>query len=133
MPLISLFETIKEAVPEPCFFFLIPASIAAVIPNGGKIFFPKGTATFINGPASLPNNDPKNPADWIILEIWALESFKWVYILLLNAFLGFAFYLVVSNNSWGRSFSSNTFKFIFRVVTVLFLTAFFSFFQLYIC
>ena len=45
------------------FFFLIPASIAAVIPNGGKIFFPKGTATFINGRASLPNNDPKNPAD----------------------------------------------------------------------
>ena len=61
------------------FFFWIPASIAeaaAVIPNGAKTFFAKGITTFINGPANLLNNDPKNPADWIILEIWALESFK---------------------------------------------------------
>ena len=62
-----------------CFFFWIPASIAeavAVTPNGAKTFFAKGIATLINGPAILLNNDPKNPPDWIILEIWALESFK---------------------------------------------------------
>ena len=55
----------------PCFFFWIPASIAeavAVIPNGTKIFFAKGTPTFTTGPANLLSNDPKNPPDWIILE-----------------------------------------------------------------
>ena len=60
------------------YFFWIPASIAeaaAVIPNGAKTFFAKGIATFINGPANLLNNDPKNPPDWIIIGIWALESF----------------------------------------------------------
>ena len=52
--------------------FSISASIAeaaAVIANGAKTFFAKGIATFINGPANLLNNDPKNPPDWIILEI----------------------------------------------------------------
>ena len=60
------------------FFFWIPASIAeaaAVIHNGAKTFFAKGTAIFINGPAIVLNNDPKNPPDWIILEIWDLENF----------------------------------------------------------
>ena len=44
-------------------FFLIPASIAeaaAVIPNGAKIVFAKGTAAFTNGPANLLNNEAKN-------------------------------------------------------------------------
>ena len=47
-------------------FFSVPASIAeaaAVIPNGAKTFFAKGIVTFINGPPSLLNNDPKNPPD----------------------------------------------------------------------
>ena len=46
------------------YFFLIPASNAeagAVIPNGAKTFFAKGSATFINGPANLLSKDPKNP------------------------------------------------------------------------
>ena len=34
---------------------------AAVIPDGAKTFFAKGTAAFINEPAILLNNDPKNP------------------------------------------------------------------------
>ena len=58
--------------PRTMYFFWIPASIAqaaAVVPNGAKIFFAKGTAIFINGPANLLNNDPKNPPNWIILEI----------------------------------------------------------------
>ena len=41
----------------------IIAEAAAVIPNGAKTFFAKGIATFINGPANLLNNDPKNPPD----------------------------------------------------------------------
>ena len=48
------------------FFFWIAASIAkaaAVITNGAKTFFAKGIATFINRPANLLNNDPKNPPD----------------------------------------------------------------------
>ena len=59
-------------------FFCIPASnaeAAAVIPNWAKTFFAKGTAIFINGPANLLNKDSKNPSDWIILLICALESF----------------------------------------------------------
>ena len=66
MSFISLFEIIKVVVPEPSIFFLIPASIAetaAVIPNGAQTIFAKGIAIFINGPANLINNDPKNPPD----------------------------------------------------------------------
>ena len=105
MSFISSFEVIKVAVPEPCIFFWTPASIAeatAVIPNVRKTLFAKETATFINGPANLLNNDPKNLPEWIILEIWALESFKSVDILLLTAFLNFVLCLVVivvSNSS----------------------------------
>ena len=117
---------------EPCIFFGIPAPIseaAAVIPNGGKTFFTKGIATFINGPANVLNNDPKNHPDYIILEIWALESFKSVDILLLNAFLSFTFCLVVINNLCGKSFPLNIFKFILRVAAVLSLTSVFRFFS----
>ena len=46
------------------------AEVAVVIPNGAKMLFAKGTATFISGPANLL--DPKNPPDWIILEMSAL-------------------------------------------------------------
>ena len=92
---------IKVVVPDPCIFFWTPASIAGatyVIPNGARIFLAKGTATFINGPANLLNKDPKNPPDWIILVIWALESFISADVLLLKAFLSFLFCLSVSNN-----------------------------------
>ena len=66
MSFTSSFEIIKVVVPEPYIFFWIRASTAeaaAVIPNGAKTFFAKGIATFINGPANLLNNDPKNPPD----------------------------------------------------------------------
>ena len=39
------------------------AETAAVIPNGAKIFFANGTATFVNGAANLLDNDSKNPPD----------------------------------------------------------------------
>ena len=71
------------------YFFWIPASIAeaaAVIPNGAKTFFAKGIATFINRPANLLNNDPKNYPDWNILEIWDLKSLKSVDMLLFKVF-----------------------------------------------
>ena len=71
-----------------------------------KHFFAKGRATLSNGPANLLNNDPKNPSDWTILEILALEKIMSIDILLLNAFLSFAFCLIGKNNSWGSSFSS---------------------------
>ena len=51
------------------FFFSIAAwiaEVAGIIRNGAKAFFPKRIATFVNGPASLLNNDSKNPADWKI-------------------------------------------------------------------
>ena len=85
-----------------------------------KHFFAKWTAIFINGPAILLNNDPTNPPDWIILDIWALESFKSVDILLLLKAC-----LAVSNNLCGKSFPLYIFE---LVVPVLFLTASFSFY-----
>ena len=48
-------------------FCILPsiADIAAVKPNGAYILLANGIATFINGPASLLNNLPKNPPDCI--------------------------------------------------------------------
>ena len=66
LTIISSFEIVKDAIQEPCIFFSIPASIAeeaAVIPNGAKICFAIGTATFINGPASILNNATKKAPD----------------------------------------------------------------------
>ena len=107
MSFISLFEIIKVVVPEVCIYFWIPESIAevaAVISNRGKIFFAKGASTFINGPAVLLNNEPKNHPDWISLDIWPLDNFILVDILFSIAFLNFVFFLVVNNNSWGKLF-----------------------------
>ena len=61
MPFISLFEIIKAVVPEPCFFYCF--FFFSVIPKSAKIFFVKGTATFLDGPTDLLNNDLKNPPD----------------------------------------------------------------------
>ena len=41
------------------------ADIAPVKPNGANTFLGNGNATFINGPANLLNNVPKNPPDYI--------------------------------------------------------------------
>ena len=75
-------------------FFCIPTSIAeaaAVVPNVVKTFFVKGTATFINGPTNLLNNDPKKYPDLIILLICALKSFISADVLLLKDFLALFF------------------------------------------
>ena len=80
------------------------AEAAAVIPNGAKIFSANRTATFINGPANLLNNESKDPTDWIILDIWASHNFISVDILLSITFLDLAVCLVENNNSWGKLF-----------------------------
>ena len=51
-----------------CINSCIPEA-AAVIPNRAKICFAFGTATFINGPAILLYNEPKNPPDGTVLDI----------------------------------------------------------------
>ena len=52
------FESLHQLLKQP-----------TVIPNGAKILFAKRTATFINGPANLVNSAPKNPPDYVILDI----------------------------------------------------------------
>ena len=44
-------------------FCILPsiAYITAVKPNGANTFLANGNATYINGPANLLNNLPKNP------------------------------------------------------------------------
>ena len=64
--------SIINLTSEPCIFFcILPsiADIAAVRPNGANTFLANGNATFINGPANLLNNLPKNPPDCIIFFI----------------------------------------------------------------
>ena len=52
------FESLHQLLKQP-----------TVIPNGAKILFAKRTATFINGSANLVNSAPKNPPDYVILDI----------------------------------------------------------------
>ena len=111
------------------FFCILPsiADIAAVKPNGAGTFLANGIATFINGPANLLNNLPKNPPDCINFFICALLNFKSVAILLFIAFLKLVLCLVVNNNSCGSSSLLKFFIPICKVVLSLFLTAFFKF------
>ena len=105
------------------------ADIAAVKPNGANTFLANGNATFINGPANLLNNLPKNPPDYIIFFICALLNFISVAELLLRAFLNLVFCLVVNNNSCGVSFLLNFLMPHLNVVPSLDLTAFFNLFN----
>ena len=100
------------------------ADIAAVKPNGANTFLANGNATFINGPANLLNNLPKNPPDYIIFFICALLNFISVAELLLRAFLNLVFCLVVNNNSCGVSFLLKFLMPHLNVVPSLDLTAF---------
>ena len=92
--------------------------------HGANTFLANGNATFINGPANLLNNLPKNPPDCIIFFICVLLNFVSVAELLLRAFLNLVFCLVVNNNSCG---SSSLLKFLIpnlNVAPSLYLTAF---------
>ena len=86
-------------------FCILPsiADIAAVKPNGANTFLANGIATFINGPANLRNNLPKNLPDCINFFISALLNFISVAKLLLIALCNLVFRLVVNNNSRGSS------------------------------
>ena len=108
------------------FFCILPSivDIAAVKPNGANTFLVNGNATFINGPANLLNNLPKNPPDCIIFFICALLNFISVAELLLRAFLNLVFCLVVNNNSGGVSFLLKFLKPNLNVAPSLDLTAF---------
>ena len=68
MSFFSSFKIIKVAVSEPYFFYFfefLHQLLKQLLPflMELKYFFAKGTATFINGPADLLNNDPRNPPD----------------------------------------------------------------------
>ena len=77
MSFISLCEINKVVVPEPGIFFWILASIAeaaAVIPNGARIFFASGTATFVRVRANLlkisPDQIKQLYINWHIIFKW---------------------------------------------------------------
>ena len=70
--------SIINLTPEPCIFFYKLSSIAdieAVKPKVANTFLANGNATFIDGPANLLHNLPKNPPDCINFFIWALLNF----------------------------------------------------------
>ena len=62
-------------------------------------FFPK-----------LSNQEPKDLSNWIILDIWVILSLISVDLILANAFIILVVCLVVRNNSFGNSSSSNFFN-----------------------
>ena len=101
-------------------------------PNGANAFLANGNATFINGPANLLNNLPKNPPDCINFFIWDLLNFISVAKLLLLALRNLVFCLVVNNNSCG---SSSLLKFLMLNLIVapsLDLTAFLTYLIVYL-
>ena len=59
----------------------------------------KGIAIFVIAFFSkLPNQKPKDPPDWIILDIWALQSFIPADKSLAKTFLILVVFLIVRNN-----------------------------------
>ena len=77
----SLFDTINVVFPDPNIFLCIPASAAdaaAVNPKGINTFLANGLITFdIKGNpffSNGPNNLPKNPPDYIILDNWVFDN-----------------------------------------------------------
>ena len=70
-----------------------------MLTNPGKLSVAKGIASFVNAfYPKLPNQEPKDPPDWINLDIWVLVSFVSVEILLGKAFVILVVCLVVRNN-----------------------------------
>ena len=94
-----------------------------------KKIFASGTGTFINGSAILINNEPKNPRDWIILDIWTLENSISAEILFLNAYLNFFFCFVVDYNSWIKLLPLKNLIFILKVISVWILAVNFNLFS----
>ena len=79
--------------------------------------------------SNLPNDEPKDPPDWIIWDNLALLSFISVNIFLGKKFLILVVCRVVRNNSWGNSSSWKFFLVILNVAPVLFFVADFNLFS----
>ena len=98
-----------------------------LLTNQGKLSLAKGIAVLASAfLLKLPNQEPKDPTYWIIVDIWALIRFIYVDILLAKAFLNFVVYLVVRNNSYGNSSSWKFFLVNINIVPVLLFAADFN-------
>ena len=115
------------------FFFLSNLFIAfevKLLTNRSKLSLDKGIAIFVYAFfPKLPNQELKNPSDWIILDIWLSLSFIFVDIFLPKVFLVWVVCLVVRNNSCGNSSCSKFFVFNIYYVLVLFFAADFNLFN----
>ena len=59
-----------------CFWKSFGSECVKLLNNPGKLSLAKGIAIFICAFfPKLPDQEPKDPPDWIILDIWALLSF----------------------------------------------------------
>ena len=113
MIFISLFEINKEN-PFPHLTAPFPLIFLSnlFIAFAGKLSLAKGIAKFSSTLLpKLPNQEPKDPPDWIILDIWLLLSFISVEILLVKSFFILVVCVTVRNKSCGNS-SSSKFSFI---------------------
>ena len=126
---ISLFEINKvnpfpaPSAPFPLIFLLnlFIAFKAKLLTKPDKLSLAKGIATFVGAFfPKLANHEPKDPPDWIILDIWAWLSFISTDILLAKVFLILVVCLVVKNNLYGNSSSSKFFLFDLNIVIVFF-------------
>ena len=95
---VNLFPALT--VPFPLIFLsnLFIAIEVKLLTNPGKLPLAKGIAIFVSASfLKLRNEKPKDPPDWMILDIWALLSFISIDRLLANAFLILVVYLVLRN------------------------------------
>ena len=90
---------------------------AILLSNPGKSLLEKETPRiFIAFLPNWPKQEPINPPHWITLDIWALLSFAFIYILLAKSFSN----LAVRNVSWDNSSSWKFFLVILVIIPVLF-------------
>ena len=81
-----------------------------LLTNPGKLSPAKGIAMFVSAVfPKLSNQDPKDPPDWIILDICALLSYIFIDMLLVQVFLDLVVCLFARNNSCDNFSSSKVF------------------------
>ena len=72
---IKYVSALTAHVPLICQIYLLQFE-AKLLTNSGKLSLAKGIAIFVSDfIPKLPNQEPREPSDWIILDIWALLSF----------------------------------------------------------